>query len=683
LPPGSTRSELLHRLEVAKEPSPRREATAPHYRSADSAPAGFAVQRSPVVALAFLSAMGLLTAVIGQFLPQVTRGYAGLIDQATGVSSSVLLEGASLFLRPFSALFIVLFSLFAAGPLTLRLRLLASGLTLCCAATFAMDCALAWMTLWGGPSPLSPFGGVLSVVGGILVVIWLVFRRFHLPGGVRVRRQWRRPLGERLFVGVALAGSIALLWSGLLLSDGRLPLVSGIPVISRVGSLSLVVVILAGILSMAQLARIRRRRTRRAPDLSVAFVVPAHNEGAAIEECIESLDAAAARYPGPSRAYIVDNASSDDTVEVARAALIRCEELEGTVLSCPTPGKARALNLGLRQAREEIIVRIDADTVVAPSILWKLVPHFGDVRVAAVGGLALPKGRNTWLGSLRTMEVLYSVGFFRLAQGALEGVMVVPGMLAAYRRLVVLRLGGFAEGLNGEDADITIRIGRAGYRVVTDPGIRAFTETPRTLGHLREQRLRWTRGLFHVAARNMSAMWMGQGSRGLWFLPLAVFGGARRAMTLPALVFLIALHPLGGGSFALPPHTLAVGGAVVGLSLIVMIPLLLLYRELPAVRAAPTYIAFHAFRLHMSLETLLTLPVKGKASRVSIPVSALEGFEPLHPRIESLSKNATLKEGAWQASSGTFLFTGRSKGGDRVNLSANLEAGFGPALRLP
>jgi hypothetical protein len=86
-------------------------------------------------------------------------------------------------------------------------------------------------------------------------------------------------------------------------------------------------------------------------------------------------------------------------------------------------------------------------------------------------------------------------------------------------------------------------------------------------------------------------------------------------MTLPALVFLVAQHPLGRGSFALPSHSLAVGGAVAGLSLIVMIPLLLLYRELPAVRAAPTYIAFHAFRLHVCLETLLTLPLKEKAAR--------------------------------------------------------------------
>jgi hypothetical protein len=439
----------LAQVGVAEEPLRGREATLPHYRSADSAPEGFAVHRSPAVGLAFLSAMGLLGGVVGIFLPELTRGYARLLDHATGMSSSVHLEGASLFLRPFFALFIVLFSLFAAGPLTLRTRLLAFGLTLWCAVTFAIDCALAWTILGGSPSPLSGLGGILSAVAGIVVVTWLVFWQFRLPKGIRVRRERRGSVGKRLFVGLALVATVALLWSSLPLPGEGLPLLSGIPMIGRVGSLPLVVVILTAILSLIQLARVRRGRTRPVPPPWVAFVVPAHNEAAAIEECIESLDAAAARYPGPSWAYIVDNASSDDTAEIAKAALARCDALEGSVHSCPTPGKARALNLGLRLAREQIIVRIDADTVVAPSIVVKLVPHFGDDRVGAVGGLALPKGRKSWLGSLRTMEVLYSVGFFRLAQGALEGVMVVPGMLAAYRRLVVLRLGGFAEGLNG------------------------------------------------------------------------------------------------------------------------------------------------------------------------------------------------------------------------------------------
>jgi cellulose synthase/poly-beta-1,6-N-acetylglucosamine synthase-like glycosyltransferase len=365
------------------------------------------------------------------------------------------------------------------------------------------------------------------------------------------------------------------------------------------------------LLAVFQLVRMAwRRRDRSVTPVSVAFLVPAHNEAPAIAECIDSLDAAAERYPGPCRAYIVDNASSDDTAVVAEAALARCRHLRGRVLSCPTPGKARALNVGLREAGERVLVRIDADTVVEPSLLERLLPHFRDDSVGAVGGLALPKRTSSWLGTLRTMEVLYGVGFLRLAQGAVDGLTVVPGMLAAYRRRLLVRLGGFAEGLNGEDADITIRIGRAGYRVVTDPHIRAYTETPRTFGHLREQRLRWTRGLFHVAARHASAIWMGQGLRGIWFLPMAILNGGRRALALPALVYVAAMLALSRGAFELSGQALALGGAVVGLHMFLMVPILVLYREVPRASAIPGYLVFHAFRLYVCLETLLTLPVR-------------------------------------------------------------------------
>ena len=109
-------------------------------------------------------------------------------------------------------------------------------------------------------------------------------------------------------------------------------------------------------------------------------------------------------------------------------------------------------------------------------------------------------------------------------------------MIAGYWRAVVDELGGFAQGINGEDADITMRIGRLGYRIVMDLDVRVRTEVPETLAHLREQRQRWARGLFHMAGRNMSTIWMRQGLRGLWILPWSIFNASRRSMMIPILV---------------------------------------------------------------------------------------------------------------------------------------------------
>jgi cellulose synthase/poly-beta-1,6-N-acetylglucosamine synthase-like glycosyltransferase len=576
----------------------------------------------------FLLVTVALSALTAWFMPQISEGYAKVLGAVTGFPPQTLLADGSLFFRPFFLVFIACIGALALGPIGPRIRLLGSGLGMCCLAIFVVDCALAWSSLFGGPRPLSALGGALSAVASIVANAWLVFHQFRLPESVRVSRRMRRRLRGRIGVAIPLVGAALLLWWGFREPGGWAGSLADLPLVGRTGPVPLIMVAAAVVLSITEVARIEWGRARRElPTRPIAFLIPAHNEETEIAACIASLDAAAANYSGRCTVYVVDNASSDDTARAARMALAACNALRGIVLECPKPGKAHALNWGLRHISEDILVRVDADTLVPPSLLRRLVPLFQDPEVGAVGGLPLPKQAASWLGSIRTVEVLYNIGFLRLAQGAVDGVMVVPGMLAAYRRRLVVRLGGFAQGMNGEDADMTIRIGRLGYRVITDTRIRAFTEMPQTLRHLREQRLRWTRGFFHVTARNMSTIWMRQGLRGFWFLPLSIFNGCRRAMALPALIYLGSLVLLAGESFELPRHVFAIGGGFLGVHMIIMIAVLAIYGELGKAPILPMYAAFNGFRLYISLETLLTLPLRTPdASRASLRRSSSSGL---------------------------------------------------------
>ena len=135
----------------------------------------------------------------------------------------------------------------------------------------------------------------------------------------------------------------------------------------------------------------RPSKPHEGPWLSAAFLIPAFNEAHGITETIRSIDVAAARYNARCDVYVVDNGSWDDTMEVARRVLDECPNLRGHVLQCPEPGKSHALNFGLLQIEEEVIVRIDADTLVEPSLLENVIPWFWDPSVGAVGGLPLPK----------------------------------------------------------------------------------------------------------------------------------------------------------------------------------------------------------------------------------------------------------------------------------------------------
>ena len=212
-----------------------------------------------------------------------------------------------------------------------------------------------------------------------------IFTHRLLPGGVRIATR-RRSAGTTWPVLALCAGgavTVALVWRWAraeLLGDLRIPFNGWLYE-------EVVVGLVAGVCLLRMLSALEERQLPgRGPDLSVAFLVPAYNESHGIEDCIRSLDAAAAGHPGGCvAAYIVDNGSTDDTASVARSVLADCAHLDGAVLHCPSPGKAKALNFGLAHMNEDLVVRIDADTTVEPSLLAVVVPRFWD---RSVGGVA-------------------------------------------------------------------------------------------------------------------------------------------------------------------------------------------------------------------------------------------------------------------------------------------------------
>src|SRR5262249_35117511 len=70
----------------------------------------------------------------------------------------------------------------------------------------------------------------------------------------------------------------------------------------------------------------------------------------------------------------------------------------------------------------------------------------------------------------------------------------VPGAIGAFRRPALVQVGGVSDDTLAEDTDLTMALGRAGWRVVYAPAARAWTEVPATLGQLWRQRFRWCCG---------------------------------------------------------------------------------------------------------------------------------------------------------------------------------------------
>jgi peptidoglycan-N-acetylglucosamine deacetylase len=226
----------------------------------------------------------------------------------------------------------------------------------------------------------------------------------------------------------------------------------------------------------------------------VAVLIPAYNEEKVIERTIQgALDS---DYPN-MRVIVIDDGSKDRTLEVAHRAF-RAEEAAGRVLilSKPNSGKAEALNFGLEHIGDaELFVGIDADTIIAPDAVSRLVPHFLNSKVGAVAGNAKVGNRvNLWT-RWQALEYITSQNFERRALNTMGAVSVVPGAIGAWRVDAIREAGGFHMDTVAEDADLTMALLRNGYRVEYEDLALAFTEAPTNANGLMRQRFRWSFGI--------------------------------------------------------------------------------------------------------------------------------------------------------------------------------------------
>jgi cellulose synthase/poly-beta-1,6-N-acetylglucosamine synthase-like glycosyltransferase len=352
---------------------------------------------------------------------------------------------------------------------------------------------------------------------------------------------------------------------------------------------------------------IRRSRRRHAdfhPDIAV--IVPAHNEAHDIAATIAAVAAAAHDYPARVTLYVVDNASSDSTVDVARAAIAATEHLVGVVLECPTPGKAIALNYGLSQIDEAFVVRIDADTVIGPDCLRKAVRHLAKPDVGAVGGLPMPTSHRTFFDRVRHVEVLLRHGFYQVNLLGIGGVIAVPGMFVVYRKAALDAAGDLVQGMNGEDTDICLRMGVLGYRTVVEPSAVYYSETPQSWSHMREQRTRWFRSAYHVAGHNRHVIFGTESMASAVTLPFQLASAARRAMFAPLLIAAPLALLVFPDTFTALAWT-SVIATVVGLPFLVALGVCVAWRHWRAVLYLPEYLVFRVIRSWFTLGALFSL----------------------------------------------------------------------------
>jgi biofilm PGA synthesis N-glycosyltransferase PgaC len=237
----------------------------------------------------------------------------------------------------------------------------------------------------------------------------------------------------------------------------------------------------------------------RNPTTGVAILIAARNEEAGIADTIRY--AARSNYDGPVTIVLADNGSTDDTCAIAQQT---ADELgiDLVIAHEPTPGKSHALNRALEMVDAPVVVTVDADTLLHPEALRRLIGRLESAptdTVAVAGAVMVRNSRANLLTKMQEWDYFLGISSVKRMQGLYQSTLVAQGAFSAYRTEDLRRIGGWPDKI-GEDIVVTWRLMENGARIYTEPTAVAFTDAPMKLRHFARQRARWARGMLEGIA---------------------------------------------------------------------------------------------------------------------------------------------------------------------------------------
>jgi cellulose synthase/poly-beta-1,6-N-acetylglucosamine synthase-like glycosyltransferase len=249
------------------------------------------------------------------------------------------------------------------------------------------------------------------------------------------------------------------------------------------------------------------RKRMSMPPLSI--LIPAHNEEIVIERTIRTL--LASDYPKDALEIIVLNDGSTDQTAAILDRLGR-EHKSLRVVHIPKgeggKGKAAVLNRGLQMTHHELVAIYDADNQPEPDALRYLASQFilDPTLGAALGKFRTINRKRNWLTRFINIEGLSFQWIVQAGRWKLLKVATLPGTNFIVRKAVLAEVGAWDEQALTEDAELSLRILEAGYRIKFVPYAVTWEQEPENLSTWFRQRTRWARGNFYLMRKFMAGI---------------------------------------------------------------------------------------------------------------------------------------------------------------------------------
>ncbi|MXZ17186.1 MAG: glycosyltransferase [Rhodothermaceae bacterium] len=276
----------------------------------------------------------------------------------------------------------------------------------------------------------------------------------------------------------------------------------------------------------------------------VTIQIPLYNEAGVARRVIDAC--AAIQYPRDRFQLQILDDSSDETVAISRQAVDDWKEkglnISHIQRSHREGYKAGALGNGLKSADGDLIAIFDADFVPPENFLLSLVPFMEEEKL---GMIQARWGHINAHSSLLTQVQAWSLDTHfaveHVARSASGCFINFNGTAGLWKRSCITESGGWHGDTLAEDLDLSYRAQLRGWKFKYLHELEAPAELPETLGALRVQQSRWTKGTAETARKLLRPLW-----RASFPLKTKVQGTIHLTAHLvyPCLLLAALLHPL-------------------------------------------------------------------------------------------------------------------------------------------
>lgn len=261
-------------------------------------------------------------------------------------------------------------------------------------------------------------------------------------------------------------------------------------------------------------------KTKNPPFLSV--IIPCRNEEEFIGKCLDSV--ISQDYPKDKlEVFVVDGASRDKTKEIVRNYSRQYSCIK--ILDNPKKIASAAMNIGIKEAKGEIIMRMDSHSVYQSDYISKCVKYLREYNADNVGGvLETRPSADTIFAKAIAIALSNPFGagnsYFRI--GTLEPKWVDTVPFGCYKKEVFQKVGLFNENLaRSQDMEFNLRLKKAGGKILLAQDITAY---------------------YYPTSRNLKDFWQRNFVDGIWaVLPLKFVKIPLRLRHYLPLVFVLTL----------------------------------------------------------------------------------------------------------------------------------------------